>query len=420
MKFILCAFTILLSVAVYPIILYQNGELFQIFAFIETDFFNWFRMILIGAMVPISLVYIKLLDWPLAIYSVLLLISTLASRFPVTSTYGNPMWHEAALAWFGYLGVYLIAKRHGFFKGLEMCFEIIVCITAGYCLIQLIYGNIFDFPPLRAIIPKMEIGAVGWPIYGNMGTANNLGLFCSLFAPYSLIKKKYPQFLLLLALLIICQSRAAWLSVIVTTTIISKRALILIGGIAIIFSIPMHNIATKRIKEAVSNIHWPIRDGDLSGRAYLWKRALPVMKDSILIGKGPATYVHNIPQFDIRGDYIGFFNHVIDRPHNMLISTWVSTGLLSLLVLSYWLFGALKNCTDASLKWGVIGFLITGVFTDSVLCVTPYLSIFLGGIIHGNNEARRHDTRARRSAMGDRPPEREIACAVSEHLERCS
>lgn len=387
MKTALCVFAIVLSFAIYPIVMLQNSELLYIFNFIETDFFNWYRMILVG----LASVYIFHCrwSWSYLFFVILLLLSVLASSYPETSVYGTPMHHEGLIAIVGYLGIYHAAKHYGFFKGLERSLDAVIFITAFIGALQLWYGNFLNFPVFKWLISDIQMTAIKWPLYANMGGPNNLGLFCALFIPYAILRKKWVQLLLLSALLIGSQSRGAWLSVIVTTTIISRKYLLYAFiGLAIL-AVPMRETITSRIIQSVDHIHWPIRDGDLSGRAYMWKRAIPVLKDSIILGKGPATYLHFVPQFHERGNAIGFQMQAIDRPHNMFINIWQSTGLLSLLVLAFALYKILKAGKDASLKMGVIGYLIAGIFTDSVLCVTPYFLIFLGGLSSEHRETRR-------------------------------
>lgn len=420
MKLILCLFVLVLSVTVYPVTRFQNSELLYIFNLIETDIFNWYRMILVSLMALLIPFFAKEMNQRIFAYVVLLFLSTITSRFPETSLYGTPMHHEGILAILGYLGIYLATKRLGFFKELEKSIDAVVYITAFISLLQIKYGNFLNFPLFKMLLPDVQLSAVNWPIYANMGMSNNLGLFCALLLPYSLIRKKKLQSFLLISLLVASQTRSAWLSVLITTALISRRYLVYALVIAAVLCIPIREDVIGRIKHTVDDIHWPIRDGDLAGRAYIWKRAIPVMKDSILLGKGPGTYLQYIPQFHERGNQIGFQMQAIDRPHNLFINIWESTGLLSLLILAYEFFKIMRNGKDASLKYGVLGYLIASFFTDSVLCVTPYFLIFLGGISGSNNEARRHGEGASRPNLGNRSSNDETTNALLFDYERCS
>lgn len=391
MNLILSGFIIILSLTVYPAILVQNSELLYIFNFLEFDFFNWYRMLLVAPMA--AFLFCRRVEWPIVLFLICLFLSSIFSKYPETVLYGTPMHHEGVFAILGYIGIYQLAVYTGISRSVEKSLSAVVYITAFIACLQLYYGNFLNFPFFKIFIPEVPMRAEVWPIYANLGGPNNLGLFCSLVMPYALIRRKWLQFFLLSALLIGCQARGAWLSVFLTTAFISKKCLLFIILLALCLSVFKHDLIKRRVLHTINNIHFPPEDGDLAGRIYMWKRAVPFLKNSILIGRGPATYIHDVPQFHPRGDAIGFFNHAVDRPHNTFINIWHGTGLLSLLTLAYWIIGKLRIGADASLKMGVIGYLIASVFTDSVLCVTPYFLIFLGGINGSNNEARRFNQR---------------------------
>lgn len=389
MRFVLPAFVVVLSVTLYPVIRLQHSDLYQTLNLIETDLFSWYRMILLSFMIPF--IFVERASLALLSYLALLLLSHFTSRFPETSLYGAPLPHEGTLALLGYIGVYQLTKKYGYSKPLEKSIDAVVYITAFISLLQVCYGNFFNFPPFRLLLPEIEVEATQWPLYANMANPNSLGLFCALIFPYALIRKKKIISLLLLTMLIGSQTRGAWLSALITTAIISRKYLLYVLGLSVLLCIPIRGDILERVKR--TDLHYPIRDEDISGRAYMWKRAIPVMKDSIVLGKGPSTYLLHIPQFHERGNRIGLQGIAIDKPHNLYINIWISTGLLSLVLLGIYLIKIVRGGRDASLKCGVLGYLIAGIFTDSVLCVTPYAIIFLGGLSHEYHEARRHDQR---------------------------
>lgn len=380
MRRVLCFFSIILAVAVSPAVLSINSELVPIFNYFETDFFNWYRMLLVAAFGILPAVRIQKESLWVAAYAVLLALSNVASRFPETSLYGTPMHHEGFFALLGYVGIFIAAKKYGLFPELEKCLDIVVYITVFVAFLQVVYGNLLSFPLFKALISNPNITVATWPLYGNMGGPNNLGLFCALFIPYAILREKHLQAVLLIALLIGSQARGAWLSVLLTTAFISRRYLLYAALIGLILSIAMRDIVSGRIRATLHEIHYPIRDKDLDGRAYMWKRAIPMLKDSILLGEGPGTYMLYFPQFTSRGDDMGFKSLAVDRPHNMFINIWQGTGLLSLLILAIAAVNIIRQGIDPSLQMGAIGFLLAGLFTDSVLCVTPYFLIFMGGL----------------------------------------
>ncbi len=382
MRFLFCFFAIALSLAVYPVFLNVNTELIPIWNHVEIDIFNWYRMIFVGFTGLISFYFVKELE-PLAIgYLTLLFLSCLLSSFPQTSIFGTPMHHEGLIALMGYVGIYHLITKHGIYNALEKCLDIVVYVVAIVGVMQVIYGNFLNFPFFKLLMPKLEFSAVKWPIYSSLGGPNNLGLFCALFFPYAILKKKYVQVAFLLALAIGSQTRGAWLSMVITTAFISRRYLLYLAIAAVIGCIPIRADIADRARATYHQIHYPLRDGDLAGRVYMWKEALPMLKKTLFVGSGPSTFVLYFKQFQKRGDDIGFNKLVIDRPHNLFINIWQGTGLLSLLILSTIVINLMLYSKDAALKLGVLGFLIAGFFTDSVLSVTPYFLIFLGGLQH--------------------------------------
>ncbi|MDF2541316.1 MAG: hypothetical protein K0S47_1034 [Herbinix sp.] len=132
-----------------------------------------------------------------------------------------------------------------------------------------------------------------------------------------------------------------------------------------------------------------------SGRGYIWSRSIPIMKDTILIGKGPDTFPLVFPQ----SDYVGKANNcktpytLIEKPHSMYLGTAIQTGVLSLFAfLCFYLIYAIhtiKLYRKASFltfteRFGfgcflaTLSFMINGIFHDSSLQTTPIFCIFIG------------------------------------------
>lgn len=131
-----------------------------------------------------------------------------------------------------------------------------------------------------------------------------------------------------------------------------------------------------------------------SNRGYIWSRSIPLLLDNIIIGKGPDTFSLEFPQNDVYGklEFLGNPYVIVDKPHNMFIQIGVNTGLLSLIVFLLLMFvyfiNTLKNVFGTSslsvagvrlaILAGVIGYLIGGMTTDSVVSVSPVFWILLG------------------------------------------
>lgn len=134
-----------------------------------------------------------------------------------------------------------------------------------------------------------------------------------------------------------------------------------------------------------------------TNRGYIWSRAIPILKNTILIGYGPDNFPMIFPQ----EDYVGRFNVgnngmtdiIIDKPHNMYLQTAINTGVLSLLSLiviwiiylyesmRIFIYGNINSFTEymgAGIFLSVTAYLVAGIFNDSVVSVAPLFWILLG------------------------------------------
>jgi len=136
-----------------------------------------------------------------------------------------------------------------------------------------------------------------------------------------------------------------------------------------------------------------------SSRGYIWAKTLPMLADSparLLIGNGVDSYVVSFPQDDIIGKTRFFGNPyiIVDKAHNMYLQTAVTTGILSVLaqvaLFGIFLFWAVKKIIAApklntpyvatlmGSAAGIVGFMITGLSTDSIVSVSPIFWAVLG------------------------------------------
>lgn len=137
-----------------------------------------------------------------------------------------------------------------------------------------------------------------------------------------------------------------------------------------------------------------------SGRGYIWSRAIPLLKKSILVGYGPDTFAYIFPQNDIVGKLnYGAIWAVIGKPHNWYLQIALGSGVLSLLcLLGVFIWYGVRtigvfarkrgeNCTEdcsgsvilsKGIFVSVIAYLITGLFNDSVVSVSPIFWMMVG------------------------------------------
>ena len=131
-----------------------------------------------------------------------------------------------------------------------------------------------------------------------------------------------------------------------------------------------------------------------SGRGFIWSRTLPLIKDNILLGTGPDTFLLNFPN----EDYVAMYNGGYDgehmtKPHNMFLQIAVQTGLISLicfLVFYFWYFGSSfrlyskvgKNSPLAMIGIGILcgtfGYMIVAIINDSMVVIAPIFWTMIG------------------------------------------
>lgn len=132
-----------------------------------------------------------------------------------------------------------------------------------------------------------------------------------------------------------------------------------------------------------------------SSRGYIWSRSLPLIKENLLIGSGPDTFIFEFPQNDLIGKYYSYNTPtiIVDKPHNLYLQIALNQGLIALIAFlaimviyivdSLKLYSLKKEYTKSQLLGiltclGIIGYLFAGVFNDSVVSVAPIFWIILG------------------------------------------
>lgn len=135
-----------------------------------------------------------------------------------------------------------------------------------------------------------------------------------------------------------------------------------------------------------------------SGRGYIWSRSIPLMKDCLLFGKGADTFTIAFPQYDYVGKYnAGFYsmekNIIVDKPHNMYLNMFITTGGISFIAFMGILILYFVECFkiyrrveyDEFISYcgfgifiGIIGFAVAGLVNDSSVSVMPMFYGLLG------------------------------------------
>jgi len=135
-----------------------------------------------------------------------------------------------------------------------------------------------------------------------------------------------------------------------------------------------------------------------TNRGYIWSRTIPLLKETIIWGKGADTFAIYFPQDDYAGKYnVGFYkegsNIVVDKPHNIYLGTAVNTGVVSMIsyvaIFAIYLIECIKvrrNCEFNSFKdyigmgicISVAGFMVSGLVNDSTVQMMPIVYVMLG------------------------------------------
>lgn len=124
-----------------------------------------------------------------------------------------------------------------------------------------------------------------------------------------------------------------------------------------------------------------------SGRGFIWSRTLPLLRNHIVIGSGPDTFMFEFPHEDyLSMKQSGFERTIMTKPHSMYLQIGVQTGVLSLLCLlvfygwyAVWscrlyAFRKLSTQTEAfgiAAFIGSIGYMISGITNDSMVVTAP-------------------------------------------------
>lgn len=194
----------------------------------------------------------------------------------------------------------------------------------------------------------------------------------------------------------IMQDEKTYPAVLIKTPSVSKEYMVVVKsgyGDTTEFGMynPFEKIAGIRSIETLGfkdNLHFGSR------RGYIWSRTLPLLKNHILLGSGPNTFVYEFPNDDYVGlKNVGYAGQIVTKPHNMFLQIFVQTGFLSLLaflgifilyvVQCIKLYAGKEKWTSADhlaigICFGCIAYILTGLANDSTVAVAPIYWCLLG------------------------------------------
>ena len=147
----------------------------------------------------------------------------------------------------------------------------------------------------------------------------------------------------------------------------------------------------KAGEELYTDSHKKI-DALFTGRGYIWRKTLPLLKNTIIFGHGAGTFGLYFKQFDYAGllNSQGNVDLIVDRPHSMYIQMAFSQGILCMtayavmvitVIITFIKDNKCKNINKLPVIIAVIGFCIMELITDSSVTVNPIFWAVLGLIM---------------------------------------
>lgn len=140
----------------------------------------------------------------------------------------------------------------------------------------------------------------------------------------------------------------------------------------------------------------------MTNRGFIWGHTIPLLKDYIVLGNGPDSFVHIFPMYNYVENYnyskVGVdFSKEISmltmKPHCMYLQIWAQTGLLSLIafmVFYFWYFFTsvkiyffekyedFRSVVGVIAFIGSVGYMVAALANDSTIAVSPVFWVILG------------------------------------------
>ncbi|MBN2260145.1 MAG: O-antigen ligase family protein [Clostridiales bacterium] len=129
-----------------------------------------------------------------------------------------------------------------------------------------------------------------------------------------------------------------------------------------------------------------ISDKFASNRGYLWNRSIDIVVSRPIVGIGADIYVFRFPQNDILGRINNRISMTLisDKPHSLYLQMAINFGIPFLIAFLFLIgisiYKGFREGLDAKkiLALGLVGYLVAGVFNDSIVAVSPVFWVMLG------------------------------------------
>lgn len=139
------------------------------------------------------------------------------------------------------------------------------------------------------------------------------------------------------------------------------------------------SVTTETPALAFGTTKW---DRLLSGRGYIWNRALPFVAKRWAIGAGPGAFADEFPHRDFLGK-LNVYEEArtyVDRPHDLYLQLTHAGGLATLFAafILWTLAFRRANQSSPALAAAIVAFAVSGLVNDSVVGVSAVFWIFAG------------------------------------------
>lgn len=130
-----------------------------------------------------------------------------------------------------------------------------------------------------------------------------------------------------------------------------------------------------------------------TGRGYFWISSLPILKETLVLGKGIGAFPFVYEQSEVVGmlNVHGSAEYCVEQAHSWYLQTVVSSGVIALLCMLYVFIRILKKGIKKQLRmeyctlhwtdflvWGLLAYMVTGIVNNSCVAATPMFWFMLG------------------------------------------
>jgi len=348
---------------------------------------------------------------PWAALLLVLSISTLLSKYMVTSVWGSFSLREGLVSWAAYFIVFFLAAQA--FREKRDCNRLVrvlkyaSVVIAAYGILQFAGAD-----PLKSLVPSFQGKASSF-----LGNPAYLGGYLVLVAPVFLCLAANPEapkkerrnnilvFAFLMIAVVLTASRAAWIALALVVALVVSYALfergrtavkaLLVGfGAVLVVVVVIFGLALgvsgefrKKTFSSADNVRT-----NVSIRANTLLRAFSVIASKPLLGHGLGTYEFVFPAH-INASWEKNNNHdpLPDDPHNIILGISASAGLAGLAVFVWLMLSifaqAVKRMVQADRQTryllggfllGGLGYLVLLLFHSSIIATTALFWLFVG------------------------------------------